>query len=212
MSKRPLLQLITVAALLAPTLSTGVALAETIYLEPAGFRGGIALEGGSILVPPAFTVGMVGVQGQAGYQNGGVALYVAPCVDFMFGRYNGLQVSASPVVEYTFWSVIGYTALSIGFGPDFGGFIALAGPPRESPTVIYAGGKLHIGLDLLIDETMETRYNYSLHADMLALGLDIHLVSYGDANRFASAPSADTRENRKGAMLWAMFSVGYKRW
>jgi hypothetical protein len=215
MSKRPLLQLITVAALLAPTLSTGVALAETIIVEPAGFRGAIALEAGSILVPPAFTVGMVGVQGQAGVQVGAFALYAAPCVDFMFGRYRGMHVSVAPVLEYTFWSLIGLRDVSIGLGPVVGGFVGLVGPPRKDTSDTYIGGKLHIGLDDFVDETVKGHNNFSsfsVHATMLALGLDIYLVSYRDATRFAWAPSADTSENSGGALLWAMFSVGYKRW
>jgi hypothetical protein len=197
MSERPLLQLTAVAALLAPFLWTGVASAE----ELKAFRGGIALEGGTPIVPPGFIVGMVGAQGHAGVQYAEFGFYAAPCVDFLFGRYRGLNLSGALMFDMTLDL---REVLMIGFGPEAGGFVALAGPPREPTADYYAGLKFHVGFNLILDEIP---WELS-HAKALSLGLDLHLVGYGDTDRFASTPVA---EHKGGPLLWAMLTVGYKR-
>jgi len=205
MSERPLLQLIAVSALLGPTLSSGVGLAEPEPIQLVAFRGGVSLEGGSNLVPPGFTVGMVGVQGHAGFQSAAIAFYAAACADFMFGRYHGLNLSAAPMIDYT-WTYYPRT-FTLGVGPEWGGFVALAGPPRKLTPGYYVGGKLHLSFNPMIEErTWEHG-----HAKAISFGLDIHLVGYEDAGRFASPPGGDTAQERTSALLWAMLTVGFQK-
>lgn len=88
------------------------------------FRGGIAIEGGAIIVPDAGTAGVSGVRGQLGVQiNDLVGIYVAPFFDIMFGDVEGISLGSALMVDFTLLDNL----LTFGGGAAVGAFLGLGG-------------------------------------------------------------------------------------
>src|SRR5262245_18437068 len=88
--------------------------------DRARFRGGVALEGGAIIVPDVATVGTVGAQGQIGVQiNNLVGVYAVPAMGAVVGEVGGIYVGSALIVDFTFNDMF-----TVGAGPDVGAFAA----------------------------------------------------------------------------------------
>src|SRR4051812_43616540 len=99
MKSRPVLSASLFAALFASMGFVGVASAQEsprpVWASPPGlapapppapdgarFRGGVAAEGGALIVPGVITLGVAGVQGQVGAQiNNLIGVYAVPNFD-----------------------------------------------------------------------------------------------------------------------------------
>jgi hypothetical protein len=122
-----------VGAFLAPLLAASVAAAQypppppPPYRagEPDGvrFRGGFYLEGGLLAVPGVVNVGDIELQGQIGVQiNNHWGVYAIPAIDIIIGKYNGVGAEVGALFDYTFSDAL---PISIGAGPEVGGFVAI---------------------------------------------------------------------------------------
>jgi hypothetical protein len=112
--------------------------------DRARFRGGIAGEGGAIIIPTetsagessTVVLGAVGVQGQIGVQiNNLVGVYAVPSLDVLFGEAGGIGVAAAILVDFTIEDMV-----SIGVGPDVGAFAAFGIDVGGANSATFAGG------------------------------------------------------------------------
>jgi hypothetical protein len=134
MTSRYLRSLGAASALLISMLTAATASAQypVVIREPDGprFRGGVNLEGGGLFVPGLVNLGAVGLNSQLGVQiNNQWGVYFLPSLDILFGKLSGFSVGAGVLVDWTPPGV----PISIGLGPEVGGFVAL------SDTVCPAG-------------------------------------------------------------------------
>ncbi len=168
--------------------------------DGARFRGGVALEGGALIVPGIFSVGVVGVQGQMGAQiNNEFGVYAVPSFDVVFGAVGGVNLGFAIMVDYTLDD-----SLTFGVGPDVDAFAAFGG---GGGTVTAAGGalygaRLHFGWNpALSHETNRARRK------ALTIGVDVRLLGGGAG--FASGSSSTSSAGGGTFVLAPMLTIGY---
>ena len=169
--------------------------------DGARFRGGVALEGGSLIVPGIFSVGVAGVQGQMGAQiNNMVGVYAVPSFDIVFGAVGGVNLGFAVMVDFTLLD----DAITVGAGPDVDAFAAFGG---GSGTVKAAGGalygaRLHFGWNAVVshDESRARR-------KALTIGADVRLLGGGAG--FASSSGSAGSAGGGTFVLSPMLTVGY---
>lgn len=175
------------------------------------FRGGIALEGGGIIVPNFFNVAVVGFQGQVGVQiNNLVGVYVAPSFDAVFGKYGGINVATALLVDFTPIPMI-----TIGVGPDVGAFVGLGVDTSATGASLgtigggLMGGRLHFGFNPVIggsDANPSRR-------KALVIGLDARLLA-GGAGYVAVGGSTSggsvSGGARSGFVFAPQLTIGYQ--
>jgi hypothetical protein len=168
--------------------------------DGARFRGGVALEGGALIVPSIFSVGVLGVQGQLGAQiNNEFGVYAVPSFDIVFGSVGGVNLGFAVMVDYTLDD-----SLTFGVGPDVDAFAAFGG---GSGSVTAAGGalygaRLHFGWNpALSHETNRARRK------ALTIGVDVRLLGGGAG--FASASSSSASAGGGTFVLSPMLTIGY---
>ena len=164
------------------------------------FRGGVALEGGALIVPGSFSVGLAGVQGQLGGQiNDNWGVYAVPSLDIVFGAVGGLNLGAAVMVDYTLDD-----SLTFGVGPDVDAFVAFGG---GSGTVSAAGGalygaRLHFGWNpALSHETNRARRK------ALTIGVDVRLMGGGVGG--ATVTNNGSSSSASTFALIPMLTIGY---
>ncbi|MEP7124695.1 MAG: hypothetical protein ABJE95_27450 [Byssovorax sp.] len=173
---------------------------EPAQTDRARFRGGVALEGGALLVPGVFSLGAAGVQGQLGCQiNNNWGVYAVPSLDIMFGSLGGLNLGAAVMVDYTLDD-----SLTFGVGPDTDAFVAFGG---SSSSVSAAGGalygaRLHFGWNpALSHEGTKGRRK------ALTIGVDVRLMGGGAA--FATVSSSSSSGGGGTFVAFPMLTIGY---
>lgn len=202
MTLRPLLPFIAAAALLAPVLASRAASAE----EPdrARFRGGVAVEGGSLIAPGVLTVGIAGVQGQIGAQiNNLVGVYAVPSFDIVFGKVGGVNLSSAILVDFTFNDL-----LTVGVGPDLGVFAAI-GVDKGGTGATAAGGslygaRLHFSVNPVVGRPDEN----PVRRKALSIGVDLRLMAGGAG--YAKASQDTTTVSATNFVFSPMLTIGYQ--
>jgi hypothetical protein len=220
MKTRPLVPVSVLTALLVSMVSTVAAAADapaSMAPPPAGppmvlvmpppadgvrFRGGVALEGGALIVPGSFSVGVAGVQGQLGAQiNNEFGVYAVPSLDIVFGSVGGVNLGFAVMVDYTLDD-----SLTFGVGPDLDAFAAFGG---GSGTASAAGGalygaRLHFGWNPIISHN-----EVKARRKALTVGVDVRLLGGGAG--FASASNSSGTASASGGtfVLSPMLTVGY---
>ena len=121
MKPRNLRALLTLGALAAPLLVATAASAQAYYPPPdhdrARFRGGVALEGGALVVPGVANLGMAGIHGILGAQiNNQWGVYAMPSLDFPFGKVIGVGFGGAVLADFTLPGI----PLGFGLGPEVG--------------------------------------------------------------------------------------------
>jgi hypothetical protein len=168
------------------------------------FRGGVALEGGALIVPGVLSVGVVGVQGQLGGQiNNNWGVYAVPSFDVVFGAVGGVNLGFAVVVDYTLDD-----SLTFGVGPDLDLFGAIGG---GGGTVAAAGGalygaRLHFGWNpALSHETNRARRK------ALTIGADLRLLGGGAGFASVTNNGSGTTGSAAGGtfVLLPMLTIGY---
>jgi hypothetical protein len=218
MKTRPLVPVSVLTALLVSMVSTVAAAADApaaMAPPPAGppmvlvmpppadgarFRGGVALEGGALIVPSAFSVGVAGVQGQLGAQiNNNWGVYAVPSFDIVFGSVGGVNLGFAVMVDYTLDDT-----LTFGVGPDTDAFLAIGGGGGTGAAVGGAlyGARLHFGWNPVISHN-ETK----ARRKALTIGVDVRLL--GGAAAFASVSNSSTSAGGGTFVLSPMLTIGY---
>ncbi|HVY45305.1 MAG TPA: hypothetical protein VHB21_05470 [Minicystis sp.] len=111
--------------------------------DGARFRGGVALDGGALLIPSGGgALGAVGVTGQVGAQiNDLIGIYAAPGLGVIFGGGGaGVAFNGAVLVDFTLADGL----LGLGVGPDTEA-ILVEGGGAIGGAVLY-GGRLHLAL------------------------------------------------------------------
>lgn len=164
------------------------------------FRGGVALEGGALIVPGAFSVGLAGVQGQMGGQiNNNWGVYAVPSLDIVFGAVGGLNLGAAVMVDYTLDD-----SITFGVGPDVDAFVAFGG---GGGSVSAAGGalygaRLHFGWNPAVShETNRARRK------ALTIGVDMRLMGGGVGG--ATVTSSGSTGSASTFVIMPMLTIGY---
>ena len=169
--------------------------------DGARFRGGVALEGGSLIVPGIFSVGVAGVQGQMGAQiNNMIGVYAVPSFDIVFGSVGGVNLGFALMVDFTLLD----DAITVGAGPDSDAFLAFG---NSSSSVSAAGGslygaRLHFGWNPLVSHE-ETR----ARRKALTIGADVRLLGGGAG--FATVSNSSGSAAGGTFVLAPMLTVGY---
>ena len=168
--------------------------------DGARFRGGVALEGGALIVPGAFSVGLAGIQGQMGAQiNNNWGVYAVPSLDIVFGAVGGLNLGAAVMVDYTLDD-----SITFGVGPDVDAFVAFGG---GGGSVSAAGGalygaRLHFGWNpALSHETNRARRK------ALTIGVDVRLMGGGVGG--ATVTTNGSSASASTFALMPMLTIGY---
>ncbi len=199
-------RLSAIAAAVAVSLFTTGALAEDTP-SPAGdkdgarFRGGVALEGGALIVPGTATMGIAGVNGQLGVQiNNLVGLYAVPNFDVVFGEVGGVNLAAALMVDFTFLDDL----LTVGAGLDAGVFAAIGVSETSSAAAGGAlyGGRLHFGINPLVG-----RGDDGIRRKALTIGVDVRLL--GGAAGSGSVSTTTAEASATTFVLSPSLSVGY---
>ncbi len=164
------------------------------------FRGGFALEGGALIVPGAFSLGLAGFQGQLGGQiNNNWGVYAVPSFDIVFGAVGGVNLGAAILVDYTLDDT-----LTFGVGPDVDAFLAFGG---GGGSVSAAGGalygaRLHFGWNpALSHETNRARRK------ALTIGADMRLMGGGVGG--ATVTNGGSSGSASTFTLMPMLTIGY---
>jgi hypothetical protein len=167
--------LVSLAALAALFLSTGPASAQ----EDRGvrLRLGAGVEGGPFIVPSVETVGVLGGQGQVGFQfSNSFAIYAVGSGGVVVGNWSGLTYAGALLLELTF----DHTIL-VGAGAELGEFVASGDGIKASGTLL--GGRIHIAwCPGCAPEGNKLRQGFTV-------GVDIRLLG-GAADFFASSGAA----------------------
>ena len=173
---------------------------EPVAKDGGRFRGGVALEGGALVVPGAFSVGIAGVQGQLGGQiNNNWGVYAVPSFDIVFGAVGGINLGAAVMVDYTLDDT-----LTFGIGPDSDAFVAFGG--SNSSVSAAAGGlygaRLHFGWNpALSHETFRARRK------ALTIGVDMRLLGGGIGGATVTNNGSSASASRFAVM--PMLTIGY---
>jgi hypothetical protein len=167
--------------------------------DGARFRGGIALEGGAIIIPSGYTVGLGGVQGQLGVQvNNMVGIYAVPNLDIVFGQVGGVNIGSALLVDFTF------DKITVGAGPDVSAFAAIGG---GNGSVSAAGGALYGGrLHLAFHPALSTGED-GIRRKAFSIGLDMRLLA--GAAGSASTNGVTTEASATNFVLSPMLTLGY---
>lgn len=224
MKMRPLVPVSALTALLVSMIATTAAAqdappapaaappgqAPVLMMPPpprdgARFRGGVALEGGSLIVPGIFSVGVAGIQGQMGAQiNNMIGVYAVPSFDIVFGAVGGVNLGFAIMVDFTLLD----DAITVGGGPDVDAFAAFG---NSSSTVSAAGGalygaRLHFGWNPLVSHD-----DFKPRRKALTIGADVRLLGGGAGFASASTSPAGTTGSAGGGtfVLSPMLTVGY---
>lgn len=170
------------------------------------FRGGIALEGGGMLVPGIINLGLAGVQGQLGAQiNNSFGVYAVPSFQIVFGGLGGLQVGAAVLVDYTFLDDI----LTVGVGPDVASFVAFGGTASSGDLSVTAaagsfyGARLHFAVNPVVDIGAN-----GIRRKSLTIGVDMRLYSGGAA--FATSGTNGVAAAVTDFVAEPTLSIGYQ--
>jgi len=169
--------------------------------DGARFRGGVALEGGALIVPGIFSVGVAGIQGTMGVQiNNLVGVYAVPSFDIVFGSVGGVNLGAAFMVDFTLLD----DAITVGGGPDVDLFAAFGGGSGSLTAVGGAlyGARLHFGWNAVVshDESRPRR-------KALTIGADVRLLGGGAG--FATTTSTSASAGGGTFVLAPMLTVGY---
>lgn len=197
MTSRPVRYVATLAALVAPLVISEVASAQK--RDVPRFRGGIALEGGAIVVPGSRSVGVgvVGLQAQLGVQvNHLIGLYVVPSVDGVVGKIGGLNLSAAALIDFTV--LRGF--VTFGLGPDFG-YFAGVGSNTAGAGALY-GARLRFAINPLIFVGAD-----GARRKALVIGADARLL--GGASAFSTSGSTASVDVGKFALSPFVY-IGYQ--
>ena len=168
--------------------------------DGARFRGGVALEGGSLIVPGIFSVGVIGVQGQLGAQiNNNWGVYAVPSFDVVFGKVGGVNLGFAVMVDYTLDD-----SLTFGAGVDTDAFAAFGG---GSGSVTAAGGtlygaRLHFGWNPALSHDA-----FKPRRKALTIGVDVRMLGGGAG--FASSSSSSASAGGGTFVLAPMLTIGY---
>lgn len=173
--------------------------------DKARFRGGIAAEGGGLLVPGIINFGLAGIQGQLGVQiNNEMGVYVVPSFDIVFGSMGGIHVGAAALFEYSFLDGL----LSVGGGPEYAGFAAFGAGVGEGGVNVAAaagsfyGGRLHFGVQPVIGIG-----DNGIRRKALAIGVDLRF--YGGGAGLASSGTAGASAKVADFAFAPTLSIGY---
>ncbi len=165
------------------------------------FRGGVSLEGGAIVVPDAFTVGVAGVQGQMGVQiNNMIGVYAVPAFDIVFGSVGGVNLSAALIVDFTFFDM-----LTVGAGPDVGVFGAIG---TGDGALSGAGGSLY---GARLHFSFQPFHSYGMNGirrKAFSLGADLRLLGGGAG--YASVSTTSASASGGNFVFAPMFTLGYQ--
>jgi hypothetical protein len=165
------------------------------------FRGGIALEGGALIVPGSFSVGLAGVQGQLGGQiNNNWGVYAVPSFDIVFGSVGGINLGAAIMVDYTLDDT-----LTFGVGPDTDAFVAFGasnGTGSVAGGALY-GARLHFGWNPALSH--ET---YRARRKALTIGVDVRLMGGGVGGATVTSGGGGSASASNFALI-PMLTIGY---
>ncbi len=169
--------------------------------DEARFRGGVAAEGGALIVPGTATMGVAGVNGQFGVQiNNLVGLYAVPTFGVVFGEVGGVNLAAALMVDFTFLDDL----LTVGAGLDAGVFAAIGVSETSAAAAGGAlyGGRLHLGVNPLVG-----RGDDGIRRKALTIGVDVRLL--GGAAGSSSASTTTVEASATTFVFAPSLSVGY---
>jgi hypothetical protein len=180
---------------------SGEAFGQEGEKDGARFRGGVSLEGGALIAPDLFNVGLAGVKGQIGVQiNHLVGLYAVPHFDVVFGNVGGVHLAAALVVDF---SII--DEVTIGAGPELATFAAIGADETSISAAGGAmyGGRLHLGF--------QPAWGFGengIRRKALSIGVDARFLA-GDVG--AAAVSTTTAEAGVTDFVFSpMLTIGYQ--
>jgi hypothetical protein len=167
------------------------------------FRGGVALEGGGILVPDIINLGMAGIQGQLGVQiNNSFGAYVVPSFAVVVGDMYGIHLGAAALFDYTFLDNL----LTVGAGPDVAALAAF-GAPAAGIGIAAAGGSLYGGrLHFAVHPAVGIGAN-GIRRKAFTIAVDVRL--YGGGAGFASSGTAGATAKVADFVAAPSLSIGY---
>jgi hypothetical protein len=184
---------------------------QPVVLAPAGdgprFRGGIALEGGT-LIDSGTNVGAIGPVGQLGVQiNNLVGIYAVPGFDILFGPAGGIDLTFAVMADFTILN----DQLTLGAGLDSGVFAAF-GSGAGLAGAGY-GARLHAAWNALV-----SRGANGVRRRGLVIGLDLRMLVGPEASVSTSGCGAATelgancnaQASENGFVFSPMLSIGYQ--
>lgn len=178
--------------------------AEPVRKDKARFRGGVALEGGGVLVPDIINLGLAGIQGQLGVQiNNSFGVYVVPSFHVLFGQMGGIQLGAAAIFDYTFLDDL----LTVGAGPDVAALVAFGLPTNGGIGVSAAGGSLYgARLHFAVNPVVGIGDN-GIRRKALTIGVDLRL--YGGGAGFVSDSTNGVTAKVADFIATPSLSIGY---
>lgn len=203
MSSKNLRVGVAMAAVLA---CAGVARADVGTGDGVRFRGGIALEGGALIVPGA-TLGAIGPIGHLGVQiNNLIGVYLMPGFDVLFGPAGGVNFNGPVIVDFTFLD----NRLTLGIGPDFG-FYAAAGVSSNGKQAtgvagVQYGARGRIAFNAIVGIGEN---GYRRKALVIALDLRALIGPAASATTNANGTSSGTASTTAFGFA-PMLSIGYE--
>jgi len=192
------------AAAPAPVPGPPPAPAEPVRKDGVRFRGGVALEGGGVLVPDIINLGLAGIQGQLGVQiNNSFGVYIVPSFHVLFGSMGGIQVGAAAIFDYTFLDDL----LTVGAGPDVAALAAFGLPQDGGIGVAAAGGSLYgARLHFAVNPVVGIGDN-GIRRKALTIGVDLRL--YGGGAGFVSDSTNGVSAKVADFVATPSLSIGY---
>lgn len=177
---------------------------EPVRKDKARFRGGVALEGGGVLVPDIINLGLAGIQGQLGVQiNNSFGVYVVPSFHVLFGQMGGIQLGAAAIFDYTFLDDL----LTVGAGPDVAALVAFGLPTNGGIGVSAAGGSLYgARLHFAVNPVVGIGDN-GIRRKALTIGVDLRL--YGGGAGFVSDSTNGVTAKVADFIATPSLSIGY---
>ena len=178
--------------------------AEPVRKDGVRFRGGVALEGGGVLVPDIINLGLAGIQGQLGVQiNNSFGVYLVPSFHVLFGSMGGIQVGAAAVFDYTFLDDL----LTVGAGPDVASLVAFGLPTNGGIGISAAGGGLYgARLHFAVNPVVGIGDN-GIRRKALSIGVDLRL--YGGGAGFVSDSTNGVSAKVADFVVTPSLSIGY---
>jgi hypothetical protein len=170
------------------------------HADGARFRGGVALEGGALIVPGVFSLGMAGIQGTLGAQiNNNWGVYAVPSFDIVFGHVGGVNLGFAVMVDYTLDD-----SLTFGVGPDTDALLAFGGGGGTVSAFAAAlyGARLHVGWNPALSHEVNRPRRKAL-----TIGLDVRLLGGGAA--FATVSNSSSSAGGGTFALLPMLTIGY---
>lgn len=197
-----LMTVFTAASAAAQEPAAGAPAPEPPEKDGVRFRGGVALEGGGLLVPGIINLGVGGVQGQLGAQiNNSIGVYAVPSFAVVFGELGGIHLGAAVMVDYTFLDNL----LTVGAGPDVASFAAIGG---SSSGVSAAGGGLYgARLHFAVNPVVDIGAN-GIRRKAFTIGVDVRLYTGGAG--FASSGTGGASAAATDFVAVPSLSIGYQ--